>query len=290
MVKLLLGKGAKLEDATLFHSFGEVNFQIIKYLLKRGANPKATDGSGNTLLHEQCKSRNLKNVKYLIEHYYSDVNAKNRKGQTPLHLACIWKNLKMVKFLITEQNADPAVTCNEGETALHYAAEEVYSQRILRYLIEDQKLDTEATDNEGRTALHKACESYYLFEESWETQKYLIEEHPKIIEAKDKKGKTALYYCLERFVGKEKFDNFRPFALILATKANILKKQENKETDHVFDWIKQSYGVIMKKIETNHVLNRIKQSFDIIMKKRKKEDEVVSCLAAVLQSFQEQCL
>jgi hypothetical protein len=71
-------------------------------------------------------------------------------------------------------------------------------------------------------------------------------------------------------VKKEKYEfyNFRPIALILATKANILKKTENKDTDHVFDWIKQSY--------------------DNDMKKSKGEDEAVSCLITGLKMFQKQ--
>jgi ankyrin repeat protein len=321
MVKLLIDKGAKLGDAALFHPFEKVNFQIIKYLLKRGANPKETDRHGNTLLHKQCERGNLKSVKYLIQHCNADVSAKNRQGQTPLHLACKGLDvgfpkrnyLKVVKFLIEEQNADPAVTCNEGKSSLHYAAEKTtdlklltflieeqnadpvvtsnkgksslhytlhytfhytaenkYGPSILRYLIEDQQLDIEATDSEGRTALHIVCQSDYLFVLKWSTQKYLIEDHAKIIEAKDKKGKQALYYCLDNFVKEEKyeFDNFTPIALILATKANILKKQENKDTDQVFDWIKQSY--------------------DNNMKKSRGEDDAVSCLNAGLQSFQKQ--
>jgi ankyrin repeat protein len=273
MVKLLLGKGAKLEDATLLcHS--HVNFPIIKYLLKRGVNPKATDDDGYTLLHKQCKNGNLKNVKYLIQHYHADVNANNNYGLTPLHVACkgidfgLHKRnyLKIVKFLIEEQNADPAVTCNEGKSALHYAAEN-RDPSILRYLIEDQKQDIKATDNEGRTVLHLACQTDFFFDDKWAIQKYLLEEHPMIMEAKDKEGKTALYYCLDNFVKKEiyEFDNFRPIALILATKANILKKQENKDTDYILDWIKQSY--------------------DNDMKKSKGEDETVSCLIAGLEHF-----
>ncbi len=63
------------------------------------------------------------------------------------------------------------------------------------------------------------------------------------------------------------FDDFRPIALILATKANILKKQENKDTDHIFDWIKQSYDSDTKKGQ---------------------DDEAVSCLMAGLKTFQRQ--
>jgi ankyrin repeat protein len=267
MVKILLVKGAKLEDAILCNPFEQVNFQIIKYLLKRGANPKATDEYGNTLLHKKCERGNLKNIKYLIQHYNADVSEKNWQGQTPLHLACNWNNLKIVKFLIEEQNADPAVTCYNGKSALHYAVKS-NNPSILRYLIEDQKQDIEATDNEGRTALHIACQTDIFFEDRWKTQKYLIEDHAKIIEAKDKTGKTALYYCLEHFVEEEKyeFDNFRPIALILATKAKTLHTRKNRDTDQMFDWIKQSY--------------------DSDMKKSKKEDEALSCVIAGLKSFQ----
>jgi ankyrin repeat protein len=272
MVKLLLSKGAILKDLLLFHSFSEVNFQIIKYILKRGTNPEVTDYNGDTFLHKWCEQGYTKNVKYLIQHYNADVTAKNRTGQTPLHLASkgninpLYKKacLKKVKFLIEEHNADPAVTCNEGKTALHYAAQNE-DLSILRYLIEVQKQDIEATDNEGRTALHLACQYSSL----WYIKKYLIEEHPKIIEAKDEKGKTVLHYCLEKL--KENNDsfnsrNFKPVALILATKAKILKTLENKDTDLIFNWIKQSY--------------------ESDIKNSKDEDEAVSCLIASLQSFQ----
>jgi ankyrin repeat protein len=272
MVKLLLSKEAKEKDATLFHSYPEVNSQIIKYLLKGGANPKATDVNGNTMLHIVCAKGNLKNVKYLIQHYNADVSAKNKQGQTPLHLACRINNLKMVKFLMEEQNADPAVHCNEGKTAFHHAAGNKNGLSILRYLIEVKKQDIEATDNEGRTVLHLACQTFIFFdfEGRWKTQKYLIEDHAKIIEAKDKKGKTALYYCLKNFVEQDNYLNhhFRPIALILATKGKILKKQENKDSDHVCDWIKQSY--------------------DKDMKKSKKEDEALSCVIGGLKSFQKE--
>jgi ankyrin repeat protein len=284
MVKLLLDKGAKLEEDIMFET---ETFQIIKYLLKRGANPKATDSNGNTLLHKLCKSRNVKNVKYLIQHYNADVNANNRKGQTSLHSSCECCYLEMVKFLIEEQKADPAVSWNEGKTALHCAATHEVPI-VLRYLIEDQKLDIKASDNKGRTTLHKACQSERSSEHNWLTQKYLIEEHPKIIAAKDKEGKTALYYCLKNFDNK-KLKPFRPIALILAANAKILKTRGTQGTDPICDWIKQSYENSKTKEDkkTNKVFDWIKQNYKS-MKKSKKEDEAVSCVIAGLKSFQEE--
>jgi ankyrin repeat protein len=284
MVKLLLDKGAKLEEDIMFET---KFFQIIKYLLKRGANPKATDSNGNTLLHKLCQSRNVKNVKYLIQHYNADMNANNRKGQTSLHSACECCYLEMVKFLIEEQKADPAVSWNEGKTALHCAATHEVPI-VLRYLIEDQKIDINASDNKGRTTLHKACQSKIFSGQNWATQKYLIKEHPQIIAAKDKKGKTALHYCLKKFDNKTlKYTKpFRPTALILAATAEILKTRGTQGTDHICDWIKQGYENSKTKDDkkTKKVFDWIKQNYKS-MKKSKKEDEAVLCIIAGLKSF-----
>ncbi len=318
MVKLLLGKGAKLEDATFCPQYEKVNFHIIKYLLKRGANPKATDNYGNTLLHKECDNGNLKNVKYLIQHYNADVSAKNKQGQTPLHLSCEPNNLKslqsflqitnrkirhcwkIVKFLIEDWKVDPTVCCYTGKTILHYAAKNIFGPNILRYLIEDQEQDIEATDNEGRTILHAACRNnhHIFFEDKWETQKYLIIDHANIIEAKDKKGKTALFYFLEDFMKNREdlFQDFRPIALILATKAKILQTQENKDTDHVFDWIKQSYDNDRKKSKGEDEavycliigLKEFRKQFCFNSQTKIEEDEEVSCLIAKLNMFQKQ--
>ncbi len=162
--------------------------------MKKGANPKATDQKGNTLLHKECERENLRNVKYLIEHYDADVSAKNKKGQTPLHLACKKENnLKVVKFLIENQKADLTVTCNAGKTSFHYAAASRDSS-ILRYLFEVKKLPTNCTNSEGREASHLSQTNPL----GCSTQTFLLKEQQKMIEAKDKNGKTALDYCFEK--------------------------------------------------------------------------------------------
>jgi ankyrin repeat protein len=267
MVKLLLTNKAKVEEKLLFKTDC---FPLIKYLLKKVGNPKATNAYGESLLHRQCRDGSLKNVQYLIENDFADVSAKNKKGQTPLHLACAGNKplkMKIVKYLVEDQKADPAVACNEGKTALHYAAES-RDLNILRYLIEDQKLDIEAIDNNERPVLHMACQSNSKL--NCPTQKCHIEEQEKIINAKDKKGKTALRYCLENFKKQKdynpyKFNKFQPIALILATKAKVLNAKGNTTKDHIFYWIKQCYESDMQ-----------------------NSNEEVSCLIAGLQRFRKQ--
>ncbi len=376
IVKLLLDKGAKIEDDILF--FIE-NFQIVKYLIKRGANPKATydetgneaknetgkavvhesddesddetddetavaheinvtvvpetavdppgdatvheidDATGvtvvhesyhrtddtaavvhettdesdhgtadaivhetesktddendhysNTLLHRQCKNRNFKGAKYLIQHYNSDVNAKNRKGQTPLHLACKKRNnLKMVKFLIGEQNADPSITCNRGKTALLYAAESS-NLTTIRYLIEERHADPVVTCKEGETALHCAarnCDRRVL--------SYLIEDQKLDIEATDSQGNTVLHCALDNYLGEKPFEfnfilDFNTIPVLLAAKAQLLTSRDKNNRDHLFDWIKNAY-----------------KSEDEQKKKEDDEDRIISCLQTSVQRFQE---
>ncbi len=245
MVDFLISKEAKLEDEMLIEAD---HLHIIKHLLKRGANPTATDNFGNTLLHNLCKKGNMEGAIYLIQNYYADSKAKNRKGQTPLHLACTNENnLKMVQFLIEEKNADPAVTCQEGKTPLHYAARS-RDLRLIKYLIEEQNQDTEATDNKGRTPLHLACK----FDCS-DIIKYLISEKSANTEAKDKKGKTAEHYLTaqcekpnEHFYSLGK--TFECLALILLTKAKakVLASSELKNTGSIFILVTQIYDKEMQ--------------------------------------------
>jgi ankyrin repeat protein len=280
MVTLLLDRGAKLDEEVIFKTH---HLQTIKYLVKRGANSNPIDNHGNSLLHRFFAEENksLKQCKYFLEHYSANVSTKNNRGRTPLHLACkgLFNNLEMVKFLIEEQKADPSVTCDKGKTALHYAAQNGHLG-TLRYLIEEQKVNPAVTCNEGKTALHYAAENCILkirfptmraFCLGMENEEYLIKHQQKIIEAKDKKGKTALHYLLERYQKAEsKLKFFKPIALILATKVKILNTKENTNTDHIFDWIKQSYDSGIKKIT-------------------EEDDKVtISCFIAGLQSFQQQ--
>ncbi len=268
MVKALLDKGAELEEDILFRSYDFTfdngnhfnyikqftfntgnHFQVIKYLVKKGANPSATDTNGNTLIHKECQTTDLKNVKYLIQNYSADVSAKNRNEQSPLHLACKSNNnLEIVKYLIEEKKADPAVTCSAGKNALHYAAESG-DGCILRYLIEVQEVDSKTTDNEGRTALHIACQKS---DERWHTIPYLIEEQQKNMEAKDKNGKTALDYCLEKYALTTK--KFYPIAVILAAKAKNLSTNNSYDPDHIFDWVKQSYDSLKQSIADDEAI------------------------------------
>ncbi|KFM59010.1 Histone-lysine N-methyltransferase EHMT1, partial [Stegodyphus mimosarum] len=62
------------------------HYNVVKYLLKRGANPNIKDNEGNTGLHWSAFSGSV-DICYLYLDYGCDINAINELGDTPLHIA-----------------------------------------------------------------------------------------------------------------------------------------------------------------------------------------------------------
>ncbi|KFP87117.1 Ankyrin repeat domain-containing protein 22, partial [Acanthisitta chloris] len=62
------------------------NENLIKMLLRAGANVNATDSSGSTALHYACEMRNQTVIPLLLE-AHADISVKNQDGETPLDIA-----------------------------------------------------------------------------------------------------------------------------------------------------------------------------------------------------------
>ena len=71
-------------SATLFVP----HLDVVQYLESKGADLKAKDSDGNTLLHNVIISGDLEIIKYLVE-YGLDVNAANNDGLTPFQIAIV---------------------------------------------------------------------------------------------------------------------------------------------------------------------------------------------------------
>lgn len=95
------------------------NFEEVKDLIERGANPNESDFCGFTCLHEAALNGNVEIVKYLIEKG-ADVNKQALPDgdlETPLIDAADNKHLEIVKILL-DNGADPRIFNNDGFTAL----------------------------------------------------------------------------------------------------------------------------------------------------------------------------
>ncbi|XP_010207486.1 ankyrin repeat domain-containing protein 22 [Colius striatus] len=62
------------------------NENLIRMLLRAGANVNATDFSGNTALHYACEMRNQAVIPLLLE-AHADTSIENQDGETPLDIA-----------------------------------------------------------------------------------------------------------------------------------------------------------------------------------------------------------
>ncbi|XP_074882110.1 ankyrin repeat domain-containing protein 22 isoform X3 [Buteo buteo] len=62
------------------------NENLIKMLLRAGADVNATDFSGNTALHYACEMKNQAVIPLLLE-AHADTSVKNQDGETPLDIA-----------------------------------------------------------------------------------------------------------------------------------------------------------------------------------------------------------
>jgi ankyrin repeat protein len=111
-LKLLLSRGAKVNtrtktDGTYIQSesspgpnfkpsgetpiFGLADHWVLadyELLINAGADPKAADDNGWTLLHKSVWNGNLQAVKFLLSHGWN-ANMASKQGFTPLHLAVI---------------------------------------------------------------------------------------------------------------------------------------------------------------------------------------------------------
>jgi len=112
-------------------------------------------GSGLTLLHCAADQGHNELVKYLIKHG-AQLHARDDDGMTPLHLACMAGHLDVSKSLI-EAGAYWNARDDEGMSPLLYACQE--SQYDLVLMLIGCNANIYARNNAGATAMHLACEA-----------------------------------------------------------------------------------------------------------------------------------
>jgi len=166
--------------------------RFVSLLLKHGANPSATDNTGNTPLHQNQRIGTASKAIGLLTKAGANINAiRDKDLATPLIVAAKSQCVEVMGFI--ENGADPNLQDINGDTALHHICSSwllelshiqewltfadptiknkkgetcLYS---LRYgnegdgrvksipLFMEKGLDLESKNRLGRTALHSAC-------------------------------------------------------------------------------------------------------------------------------------
>ncbi|XP_071558315.1 protein fem-1 homolog B [Temnothorax nylanderi] len=146
--------GYVIEGASaLWAAAGAGHLNVLKTLVKAGANVNHPTKTNSTPLRAACFNGRLDIVKYLINHQ-ADLNIPNMFNNTCLMIASYKGHLDIVNFLL-DKSADPNKKAYCGATALHFAAECGHSAIVCELL----KYGTEMTKNvSGMTPLITAAE------------------------------------------------------------------------------------------------------------------------------------
>jgi len=155
-------QGGRLKSTALYEAVNYDHYEIVVYLLEKGANPNITDNTGYAPINLAAYNNQSKMVQLLIKHK-PDLNTQNSEGFTPLHYAVYNGNLEIVKILI-EAGADSTIKEKDGYTAFDYAASNGLQEiaEYMRWMINmhrNEELKEEA-QNRLYSCLRKKSEEY----------------------------------------------------------------------------------------------------------------------------------
>lgn len=155
----------------LFDACKENDYKKAKEAIELGADIKYKDDTEAMLLIITSRNNNIDILKLLLKNG-ANVNAKDNFGRTPLHGIAFWCNEKefknkygsiiMTAGFLLENGADINAKDNCGKTPLHEVVTIDFILCLTEFLIKNGA-DINAKDYFGRTPLHEAV-SYHMFE------------------------------------------------------------------------------------------------------------------------------
>ena len=129
ILKSLVERGARLTrpvdarnwDDILVAAARRGDYEVMKYLLAKGADPRAS-GLGNTTALQVASAKGDLRIMGLLLDAGADINHQEANGKTALMIACEEGHLQAVELLI-QHGADPTIKDHASETAESLAKE-----------------------------------------------------------------------------------------------------------------------------------------------------------------------
>jgi ankyrin repeat protein len=186
------------------------HYDVVEFLLDKGAKVNDTQSKGLTALHYAAKSGDKRIVELLIARG-ADVNAKNVYGETPAHLAILDNHRNIVELLIAkgaeistiqlaaykgdlnklkgfiEEGVSTNAKDEYGLTPLH-AASGTGQKKVAEFLISKG-----ASVNPGSVAEGLGTPLHYAADEGSKEVAELLVSKGANVDAKNRYGETALH-------------------------------------------------------------------------------------------------
>ena len=164
-----------------------VNFQAVKNLIKRGADPSLVDNGGWNSLHFAAKGGDT-DIIALIHSHLLKIGSKTGEGYTPLMVAAFSGKLNAVEWFL-EKGATVNCVDNTGWNTLHYAAQGGDTDIIS--LIHIHLPNIESKTGEGCTPLMVAVFYGKLHALQWFLEKGAA------VTCEDNRGWNTLHYAAQ---------------------------------------------------------------------------------------------
>jgi ankyrin repeat protein len=198
MLKLLLqhwgtdvNTGCDNGGTLIFAAVVHKRLKAACYLVSAGADLRAKDVHGNTVMHAAALYDAVRLLRWLIVTHKLDPCEAAAGGSQPLpvHLACQMGSTASVEYLLSLPQAAAMLTAedNEGYTALHYAADSEHDDIVQLLLRKGAAVD--ARSHNGVTPLMQA--------QLIRTVRVLLGAHADV-NAADANGRTAALLCKTR--------------------------------------------------------------------------------------------